>query len=237
MKKTMSSQRSRLGRLGRSPAPTTRRPRGWKPLIELLEARLVLSTTWVGEGPAPINDPNGADAIVLSPNNPTSGAVTGVAASPTNPNLLYVATDNGGVWKTTNATAPIPTFTPLTDFMPTLSIGSIAMQPGNQNVLYAGTADLSSYSNSGGTDIGIYKTTNAGASWTTLGTSTLGGQDVVAIAPSTAMSGNLVLASTSPTSRRAPPGPPPGSIGAPTAGLRGRDAPRSAACPTPPPAR
>ena len=176
-----------------------RRSRGRRFLVESLEARLVLSTTWVSEGPAPINDPNGVDAIVLSPNNPTSGAVTGVAASPTNPNLLYVATDNGGIWKTTNATASIPTFTPLTDHMSTLSIGSIAMQPGNQNVLYAGTADLSSYSNQGGTDVGIYKTTNAGASWATVGTSTLGGQDVLAVAPSTAMSGNLVLAATSPT--------------------------------------
>src|SRR5262245_40690462 len=89
--------------------------------VEPLEPRLALSNIWVAQGPGPII--NGQDAGITSPqgNNPVAGAIEAVAPLVTTPNytgnadVIYVATVNGGVWKTTNATAATPSWTPLTD--------------------------------------------------------------------------------------------------------------------------
>jgi hypothetical protein len=62
----------------------------------------VSAPRWVEEGPGPIlNSP----LTAVPGNNPAPGAINAIAASPTNPDLVYVGTVNGGVWKTTNATA------------------------------------------------------------------------------------------------------------------------------------
>ena len=58
-----------------------------------------------------------------------AGAIQAVAAHPTNPNILYVGTANGGIWRTNNATAASPTWTPLTDTDKSLSIGALAFDP------------------------------------------------------------------------------------------------------------
>src|SRR6266550_6050275 len=92
---------------------------------------------WVEQGPGPILfDSN----TRLPPDNPASGAVNAIAPSPTNPNLLYIGTVNGGIWRTTNLTASNPNWTPLTDQqLPALSIRSLAISPANPNVIFAGT--------------------------------------------------------------------------------------------------
>ena len=82
---------------------------------------------WVQQGPGPTI--NGQDEGITTPlgNNPVSGCIQAVAPHPTDPTILYVAGVNGGVWKTTNATAATPTWTPLTDqALPGLSIRSLA---------------------------------------------------------------------------------------------------------------
>ena len=61
--------------------------------------------------------------------NEVAGAIQAVAAHPTNPNILYVGTANGGIWKTSNATSASPTWTELTDTDKSLSIGAIAFDP------------------------------------------------------------------------------------------------------------
>src|SRR2546427_83696 len=50
---------------------------------------------WTPIGPAPINDPSGA-------NEPASGRITAIAADPGNANIIYVGAAGGGVWKTQN---------------------------------------------------------------------------------------------------------------------------------------
>src|SRR5262245_54122156 len=68
--------------------------------------------TWVEQGPGPILfDSN----TVIPPNSPVAGAINAIVVSPTDPDLVYVATVNGGIWRTTNGTAISPTWTPLTD--------------------------------------------------------------------------------------------------------------------------
>src|SRR4051794_30169031 len=88
-------------------------------------------------------------------------AVAGVAGTP---NLAYVGFDNGGVWRSTDYGS---NWQPLFDRESTGSIGAIAVAPSDPNVVYVGTGagiirpDLA-------TGDGVYKSTDAGESWTHL---------------------------------------------------------------------
>src|SRR6266545_3356237 len=58
-----------------------------------------------------------------------SGAVQALIVHPNFSNLAYAASTNGGVWKTTDLLSATPTWQPLTDLMPMLSLGAIAFSP------------------------------------------------------------------------------------------------------------
>src|ERR1700731_223740 len=80
---------------------------------------------WVEQGPGPIL--NGANTEGMPGPNPVAGAINAIAPSPSSADTVFVGTVNGGVWKTSNATAASPTWTPLTDTqLPALSIDSLA---------------------------------------------------------------------------------------------------------------
>src|SRR5881398_508280 len=89
-------------------------------------------------------------------------AITGV---PSQPNVFYIGAVNGGVWKTNDYGR---TWNPIFDDQPTGSIGAIALAPSSPNIVYVGSGeglqrpDLS-------TGDGIYKSTDAGRTWTHLG--------------------------------------------------------------------
>ncbi|MGE5101976.1 MAG: WD40/YVTN/BNR-like repeat-containing protein [Deltaproteobacteria bacterium] len=84
---------------------------------------------------------------------------------PDRPNVFFIGAVDGGVWKTTDYGR---TWTPIFDSQPTGSIGAIAIAPSNANVIYVGSGeglqrpDLS-------TGDGIYKSSDAGRTWTHLG--------------------------------------------------------------------
>ena len=120
---------------------------------------------WPAQGPAPIT---GGQAENAAPNNEVSGAIRVVVAHPTDANRLYVGAVNGGIWRTSNALAVNPTWTPLTDQQASLSIGGLAMDPGNANVLLAGFGAYSSLFGIGGRIGGLLLTSDGGNSWTTL---------------------------------------------------------------------
>ena len=117
---------------------------------------------WRPIGPAPIHfgqvENVGHDDEVV-------GAIHTVLAHPTNANVLFIGAVNGGVWRTDNATSPVPTWRPLTDDFPSLSIGAMAMDLTDPNTILAGIGRYSSYSLFGGDRRGLFLTEDGGATW------------------------------------------------------------------------
>ncbi len=151
---------------------TTTRSASNAPTLAPLNAPAVQGTgpQWVFQGPAPQLNAQQDLANVADADEPVSGAVAAIAASPTAPDLVYIGTANGGIWKTTNATDPNPTWTPLTDHLQSQSIGLDALaldplDPTDQTVI-AGTGRFSGYGNRGDDLVGLYYTTDGGATWT-----------------------------------------------------------------------
>lgn len=148
---------------------------------EQLEQRCMLSgvPVWVSQGPGPINSPFLQRNI---PGNSAAGAINSVAIDPSDGNRAFVATANGGIWRTSDLLDASPHWQALTDQMPSLSIGDIEFSPldPTHNTLYAGVADLSSERNIGGPTTGIYETTDGGGSWAQVG---LPGHQIKTIVP------------------------------------------------------
>ncbi|MEZ5424636.1 MAG: hypothetical protein R2747_00095 [Pyrinomonadaceae bacterium] len=93
------------------------------------------------------------------------GRVADVEGVPGNPNIVYVATGSGGVFKTTNGGMD---WTPIFEREGTISVGDIALEPGNPDVIWVGTGE-SNTRNSVSFGDGVYKSTDGGQSWKHLG--------------------------------------------------------------------
>ncbi len=93
------------------------------------------------------------------------GRVADIEGVPGNPNIVFVGTASGGLWKTEDAGV---TWKPIFDDQPIASIGDIALEPGNPDVIYVGTGE-SNTRNSVSFGNGVYKSTDGGATWTYLG--------------------------------------------------------------------
>ena len=203
-------------RKGGGPAPRLR--------IEDLEARDVPSIT-VG-GPAPILGPapawqaagpvgmlnSRANILPAGPTNLSAGAVEVVAVDPFNPTRVAVGAVNGGIWVTNDYTNSNPTWTTNTDALPSLAISSLAYSPVLKDVLYAGSG---SYTNgnpsliafaagigaaspgAGGAAGFVYKSTDGGQTWATVGGNTLTGLRVGNIVPTALNNGQTIFAASS----------------------------------------
>jgi photosystem II stability/assembly factor-like uncharacterized protein len=96
---------------------------------------------------------------------PRAGRTRALDGVRTQPNVFYIGFDNGGMWRSTDYGS---NWEPLFDREPTGSIGAIAVAPSDPDIIYVGSGagivrpDLS-------TGDGMYKSTDAGATWTHLG--------------------------------------------------------------------
>ncbi|MEA1886519.1 MAG: glycosyl hydrolase [Bacteroidota bacterium] len=94
-----------------------------------------------------------------------SGRIADFAVNPEDPSEYYVGVASGNLWKTENKGT---TFTPIFDKQSVFSIGALAIDPVNPNVVWIGTGENNSQRNLAYGD-GIYKTTDAGKSFTNMG--------------------------------------------------------------------
>lgn len=137
----------------------------------------VAGATWSAQGPAPIEFGR-SRTFPLEARDPVTGGGHAVAVHPTNPNIVYFGGINGGVWRTNDALATSPTWTPLTDAQPSQNIGALALDRGNPNVVIAGTGRWSSMGNEGGSEGELLRSSNGGSTWTLITNPLFAGQKI-----------------------------------------------------------
>ena len=93
------------------------------------------------------------------------GRVAAATGVPGRPNEFYFGAVNGGVWKSIDAGR---VWEPVFDSQPVASIGAIAVAPSSPDTVYVGSGE-STLRDSVGYGNGMYKSTDAGKSWTHLG--------------------------------------------------------------------
>src|SRR5438874_1175293 len=126
-----------------------------------------LTILFAAVAPCPVSANAGFDGALRWRNvGPFRGGRTrAIAGIPSQPNVFYMAQVNGGVFKTIDYGR---TWEPIFDDQPTGSVGAIAVSVSNPEIVYAGSGeglhrpDLS-------IGDGIYKSTDAGKTWTHLG--------------------------------------------------------------------
>ena len=123
------------------------------PPVKITEAGVPeTSYSWSLLGPTAYK--NGSDV--------NSGRATAIWVDPGNKNTIILGTADGGVWKTTNQGGA---WTSLFDSAASTSIGSIAVDPNNTQIIYVGTGE-GNFSADGISGVGIYKSTDGGSTWT-----------------------------------------------------------------------
>jgi photosystem II stability/assembly factor-like uncharacterized protein len=94
-----------------------------------------------------------------------SGRVASVDAVESNPDVIYVGTATGGVWKSVNGGL---SWTPIFDDQPVHSVGAVAVFQANPDVVWVGTGE-GNPRNSVSIGNGVYRSLDGGKTWTHLG--------------------------------------------------------------------
>lgn len=149
--------------------PTERLPEGEKRAAAIMNAlgpntsSIISSLTWTERGP---NNIGGRTRAILFDQNDATG------------NTALAGGVGGGLWRTTNFKTGSPvTWTQISSISQNLAITCIAQDPQTLNTMYAGTGE-----GFGNIDairgLGVYKSTDAGLTWTLLAATTTGGANV-----------------------------------------------------------
>lgn len=119
-----------------------------KPPINQSDDPLLKNFTWRSIGPASM-----------------AGRIDDFAVVENHPSTYYVAFATGGLWKTINNGT---TFEPIFDTHPTASVGDVAVCQSDPNIVWVGTGEANNRQSSSFGD-GIYKSTDAGKTFTNMG--------------------------------------------------------------------
>jgi photosystem II stability/assembly factor-like uncharacterized protein len=120
-----------------------------------------------GDGPPPMQRSQTPEPLKFKFMGPASGgriaAVAGVAGDT---NVYYAGAASGGVWKSTDGAK---TFVPVSDAIGVAAIGALAVAPSDPNIVWAGTGEAWAIRDSDVMGDGIYRSSDAGATWTHMG--------------------------------------------------------------------
>ncbi|HEX4935718.1 MAG TPA: hypothetical protein VFV33_21205, partial [Gemmatimonadaceae bacterium] len=127
-------------------------------------ATALLATKAAAQSPIP---PAAVSGLPLRSIGPAlmGGRIADLAVHPRDRHTWYVAAGSGGVWKTTNAGV---TFSPIFDAQSSYSIGALAIDPTNPEVVWVGTGENVSGRHVGWGD-GVYRSRDGGRSWQRMG--------------------------------------------------------------------
>ncbi|MCC7437476.1 MAG: hypothetical protein IT211_03160 [Armatimonadetes bacterium] len=107
------------------------------------------------------------------------GCITSIALHPTDSMTLWVAAADGGVWKSTNRGEQ---WKPVMDFEKAITMGAIAVDPINPDILYAGTGEAA-YNVDSYSGAGVLKSVDGGATWFPSGLTTVAAFAQIAVSP------------------------------------------------------
>src|SRR5215467_6054281 len=113
-------------------------------------------TAWAPIGPSPVSEGT----------IEANGLCAAIAVLPSNPNVIYMGTAGGGIWRTEDGGV---TWTPIFDRQLALGIGepgALTIDPNNPSVIYAGTSARNANVQQ---QAGLFKSTDGGSSWIQLG--------------------------------------------------------------------
>ncbi len=113
---------------------------------------------WQELGPSPVSGGEFAG---------TTGRVAAIAPSRQQADVYFAATASGGVWRSTDGGQ---SWAALTDHLPTTALGAIALDPRDENIVYAGSGEAN-YAYHSLYGAGVYKSTNGGESFQVLAAS------------------------------------------------------------------
>ena len=127
-----------------------------KLIFERTRVRLASSpsTNWVPVGPTNIG-----------------GRCTALAIHPTNPDIVYIGSAGGGVWRSDDAGQ---TWTSQWHDQPVLNVGSLCIDPKSPDIVYCGTGEANGSADSY-PGVGIFRTQDGGKTWSQLASSSAAG--------------------------------------------------------------
>ena len=94
-----------------------------------------------------------------------SGRIARFAVNPEDTRVIYAATASGGLWKTVNGGT---TWNPIFENQSSVSMGDVALTPGNPDIVWVGTGEQNSVRSSQFGD-GVYRSTDGGETWQHMG--------------------------------------------------------------------
>ena len=131
-----------------------------RPILSSVVASFLLATTTQAQA-----DSAALAGLRFRYIGPVGNRVSSVAGVPGDPNVYYAGAASGGIWKTTDAGIH---WAPIFDSQDVSSIGALAVAPSNPSIVWAGTGEpfIRSHISIGN---GVYKSTDAGRTWTRMG--------------------------------------------------------------------
>jgi len=91
-----------------------------------------------------------------------AGRARQIVPHPLDPDVLYLSTSGGGVWKTYNARSDTVLWEPITDALGSTSVGTLSMDPSNPDILFLGFGDPFDLQQPG-----LTRSTDGGGTWST----------------------------------------------------------------------
>ena len=126
-------------------------------LMEKRETELEVGRQFENQPLAAMWQPLGPSPIPINSVTSYSGRVISLAVHPTNPNIVYVGTAHGGLYRSLNGGA---NWTPIFDGALSLVIGAVAISPSNPSTIYVGTGETG-FAIDSFFGVGVYRITNA----------------------------------------------------------------------------